>query len=155
MLVIGLIASIIGIAIALAIDWFPPLASKQAKQVSDLFDVLLVASIPVFVLVKFRQRPGQELMDGHPIHGNTGLEVVWTAVPALLLVGLCTYTYFVLRSIEKPQPNTMIVNVTGQQFTWHFEYPQLARGKKFNAVQLYLPKDRPVQFKVRTTDVIH
>jgi cytochrome c oxidase subunit 2 len=49
----------------------------------------------------------------------------------------------------------MIVNVTGQQFTWHFEYPQLARGKKFNAVQLYLPKDRPVQFKVRTTDVIH
>jgi len=164
MLVIGLIASIIGIAIALAIDWFPPLASKQAKQVSDLFDVLLVASIPVFVLVevvvlfcvvKFRQRPGQELMDGPPIHGNTGLEVVWTAVPALLLVGLCTYTYFVLRSIEKPQPNTMIVNVTGQQFTWHFEYPQLARGKKFNAVQLYLPKDRPVQFKVRTTDVIH
>ena len=164
MLVIGLIASIIGIAIALAIDWFPPLASKQAKQVSDLFDVLLVASIPVFVLVevvvlfcvvKFRQRPGQELMDGPPIHGNTGLEVVWTAFPALLLVGLCTYTYFVLRSIEKPQPNTMIVNVTGQQFTWHFEYPQMAKGKKFNAVQLYLPKDRPVQFKVRTTDVIH
>ena len=164
MLTIGVIASVIGIAIGLVIDWFPPLASKQAKQVSDLFDVLLVASIPIFVLVevvvlfcvvKFRQRPGQEMMDGPPIHGNTGLEVVWTAFPALLLVGLCTYTYFVLRSIEKPQKNTMIVNVTGQQFTWTFEYPQLAKGKKFDAVQLYLPKDRPVQFKVRSKDVIH
>jgi cytochrome c oxidase subunit 2 len=164
LLVIGLIASIIGIAVALAIDWFPPLASKQAKQVSDLFDVLLVASVPIFVLVevvvifsviKFRQRPGQELMDGPPIHGDTRLEVVWTAFPALLLVGLCTYTYFVLRSIEKPKPNTMIVNVTGQQFTWTFDYPQLAKGKTFNAVQLYLPKGRPVQFKVHTKDVIH
>jgi cytochrome c oxidase subunit II len=164
MLMIGVIASIIGIAIALAIDWFPPLASKQAKQVSDLFDVLLVASVPIFVLVevvvlfsviRFRQRPGQELEDGPPIHGDTRLEVVWTAFPALLLVGLCTYTYFVLRSIEKPKPNTMIVNVTGQQFTWTFEYPQLAKGKQFNAVQLYLPKDRPVQFKVHTKDVIH
>jgi cytochrome c oxidase subunit 2 len=164
MLLIGVVASIIGIAIALAIDWFPPLASKQAKEVSDLFDVLLVASVPVFVLVevvvlfsviRFRQRPGQELEDGPPIHGDTRLEVVWTAFPALLLVGLCTYTYFVLRSIEKPQPNTMIVNVTGQQFTWSFEYPQLAKGKQFNAIQLYLPKDRPVQFKVHTKDVIH
>jgi cytochrome c oxidase subunit 2 len=164
MLLIGLIASIIGIAIALAIDWFPPLASKQAKQVSDLFDVLLVASVPIFVLVeivvlfcvfRFRQRPGQELMDGPPIHGDTRLEVVWTAFPAIILVGLCTYTYFVLRSIEKPKPNTMIVNVKGQQFTWTFEYPQLAKGKKFNAIQLYLPKGRPVQFKVRTDDVIH
>src|SRR3954452_7275306 len=80
MLAIGVIASIIGIAIALTIDWFPPLASKQAKQVSDLFDVLLVASVPIFVLVevavlycviKSRQRPGQELMDGPPIHGDT------------------------------------------------------------------------------------
>jgi cytochrome c oxidase subunit II len=164
MLAIGVVASIIGIAIALIVDWFPPLASKQAKEVSNLFDVLLVVSIPVFVLVevvvlfcvvRFRQRPGQELMDGPPIHGDTRLEVVWTAVPALLLVGLCTYTFFVLRSIEKAQPNTMVVNVQGKQFTWEFEYPQLAKGKRFNAVQLYLPVNRPVQFKVRTDDVIH
>jgi cytochrome c oxidase subunit II len=164
MLVIGVIASLIGIAIALAVDWFPPLASKQAKQVSDLFDVLLVVSVPVFVLVevvvlfcviRFRQRPGQELMDGPPIHGDTRLEVVWTAIPAMLLIGLCTYTYFVLRSIEKAKPDTMIVNVQGQQFTWSFQYPQLAPRKKFNAVQLYLPRGRPVLFKVRTDDVIH
>jgi cytochrome c oxidase subunit II len=163
MLIIGVIASIIGIAIALVIDWFPPLASKQAKEISDLFDVLLVVSVPVFVLVevvvvfcviRFRQRPGQENMDGPPIHGDTRLEVIWTAIPALLLIGLCTYTYFVLRSIEKPKPNTMVVNVKGEQFTWTFRYPGI-KGKTFDAVNLYLPKDRPVQFKVRTSDVIH
>jgi cytochrome c oxidase subunit 2 len=157
------VASIIGIAIALVVDWFPPLASKQAKEVSSLFDVMLVVSVPVFVLVevvvvfsviKFRQRPGQELEDGPPIHGDTRLEVIWTSIPALLLIGLCTYTYFVLRSIEKPKPNTMVVNVRGEQFTWTFRYPEI-KGKQFNAVELYLPKGRPVQFKVRTNDVIH
>jgi cytochrome c oxidase subunit II len=163
MLIIGVIASIIGIAIALVIDWFPPLASKQAKEISDLFDVLLVVSVPVFVLVevvvvfcviRFRQRPGQENLDGPPIHGDTRLEVIWTAIPALLLIGLCTYTYFVLRSIEKAKPDTMVVNVKGEQFTWTFRYPGI-KGKVFNATELYLAKDRPVQFKVRTDDVIH
>ena len=65
--------------------------------------------MPVFVLVetvvlysswKFRMRPGEELMDGPPIHGNTRLEVIWTAIPAILLVALCSYAYVVLHDIE-------------------------------------------------------
>src|SRR5918996_5108450 len=73
MLVIGAIASIIGIALALWIDWFPVQASGQAKPIDTLWDVLLIASVPVFVLVetivlycvwKFRMKPGEELMDG-------------------------------------------------------------------------------------------
>ena len=95
MVVIGVIATAIGIPIALIIPWFPTEASNQAGNVQTLYDVLLIATVPIFVLVetvvlfsvwKFRMRPGQEEMDGPPIHGNTRLEVVWTAVPALLIV---------------------------------------------------------------------
>ena len=163
MLLIGAVASAIGIALALAIDWFPTQASTQAKKIDDLFDVLLIASVPIFVLVevvvlfsvwKFRMRPGQELEDGAPIHGNTTLEVVWTAIPAILMVGLSVYAYVVLRDIEKKPKNEMIVNVHAQQFAWSFEYPQ-AGGKPIRSDQLYLEKDRPVEFHVRSDDVIH
>ena len=164
MLVIGGIASALGIAVALAIDWFPKVGSTQADDIDTLFDVLLIVSVPVFVLVqsivlfsiwKFRMRPGQELEDGPPIHGNTMLEVVWTSIPALLLVGLCAYAYVVLGDIEESKPNTMVVDVTGEQFAWHFSYPAGQGGKPVTSDQLYLPAGRPVKFNVRSKDVIH
>jgi cytochrome c oxidase subunit 2 len=163
MLIIGAIASAIGIAVALAIDWMPLRGSEQAKDVDTLFDVLLIASVPIFVLVevvvlfsvwKFRMRPGEELKDGPPIHGNTGLEVIWTTIPALLLLGLCTYAYVVLRDIEDKPREQMVVNVTGEQFTWTFEYPGDG-GKRVRSNQLFLPEGRAVEFHVRSKDVIH
>src|SRR4051794_38872639 len=105
MVAIGVVASILGIAAGILIDWFPLQASEQAPEIDTLWDVLLIPSIPVFggVMVvvlfwvgKFRRRPGEEELDGPPIHGNTRLEVVWTAIPAILLVALCTYAFVVL-----------------------------------------------------------
>jgi cytochrome c oxidase subunit II len=163
MLLIGAIASILGIALALWIDWFPVPASEQAGPIDTLWDVLLIASVPVFVLVetivlycaiKFRMKPGEELKDGPPIHGNTRLEIIWTAIPAILLVGLCTYAYVVLTDIEKAQANTMEVRVVGEQFTWTFYYP--GEGDELIASpQLWLPENTPVNFTVQSKDVIH
>jgi cytochrome c oxidase subunit 2 len=162
MLAIGGIASALGIALALLIDWFPVPASTQAGPIDTLWDVLLIASVPIFVLMqtivlysawKFRMRPGEELKDGPPIHGHTKLEVVWTAIPAILLVGLCTYAYVVLTDIEKAEANTMQVRVVGEQFTWNFFYEQ--GGREVSSPQLYLPVNRPVEFTVQSKDVIH
>jgi len=164
-----LVASAIGIAAGLAIDWFPPAASTQAKKVDTLYDVLIIASVPVFVLVAamivfsvifFRMRPGQELQDGPPIHGNTRLEVVWTAIPALLIAGLCTYAYVVLREIEKRPAQAatreLRIRVTGQQFAWTFSYPKnVTGGKTLITTQLVLPSGRPVDFRIHALDVIH
>jgi cytochrome c oxidase subunit 2 len=163
MIVIGVIASAIGIAIALIIPWFPANGAKQAGNVRTLYDVLLIVSIPIAVLVltvvlysvwKFRMRPGQELEDGPPIHGNTRLEIVWTAVPAILIVSLCTYAYTVLRSNENAKKNEITVNVTERQFAFQFSYPQPG-GKAVISSQLYLAKDQPYVFKLRSYDVIH
>jgi cytochrome c oxidase subunit II len=164
MLIIGVVASAIGIAVALSIDWFPKVASTQAEDIDTLFDVLLIASVPVFVLVevvvlfsvwKFRMRPGEELKDGPPIHGNTLLEVIWTAIPALTLVGLCAYAYIVLQDIEESSRGELVVNVTGEQFAWTFEYPGRDGGPKVRSDQLYLPEGEKVKFNVRSKDVIH
>ncbi len=163
MVVIGVIATAIGIPLALIIPWFPAKGSIQAGNVRTLYDVLLIATVPIFVLVetvvlfsvwKFRMRPGQEEMDGPPIHGNTRLEVVWTAVPAILIIGLCTYAYTVLRSNEDSKKGEMTVNVTTRQFAFEFSYP-VSPGKQVVSPVLYLPNNRPVVFRLRSLDVIH
>ena len=163
MLLIGAVASVVGIAVALLIDWFPVPASEQAGPIDTLWDVLLIASVPVFVLVetivlycaiKFRMRPGEELKDGPPIHGNTKLEIIWTAIPAILLVGLCTYAYVVLTDIEKAEANSMQVRVVGEQFTWTFHYPGDG-DQEIASNQLWLPANTPVNFTVQSKDVIH
>src|SRR3954463_1043174 len=132
MLGIGLIASVIGVAIALAIDWFPTGATSKAHEIDTLYDVLLIVSVPVFVLVmtvaiysvlKFRARPG-DMGDGAPIHGNTRLEVIWVAVPTVIVSILAAYAWIVLNNVEAKQKDELKVQVVGQQFAWHFQYPQ-------------------------------
>src|SRR4051794_24007233 len=164
MLAIGVVASILGIALGILIDWFPLQASQQAPKIDTLWDVLIIASVPVFVGVtvvvlfsvwKFRMRPGEELLDGPPIHGNTRLEVIWTAIPAILLVGLCTYAFIVLENVEKdPGGNVLNVRVVGEQFAWTFYYPG-AGGKEVASHDLHLPVNRPVKFTVQSKDVLH
>src|ERR671910_783429 len=149
LIVIGLIASALGVALGLIIDWFPVAASGEAKEIDTLWDVLLIASVPVFVLVqtvvlycvwRSRMRPGEELLDGPPIHGNTRLEIWWTAIPAILLVGLCSYAYVVLHDIENAAADaTMNVRVVGEQFTWTFHYPGASGGEELMTNELYLP----------------
>jgi cytochrome c oxidase subunit 2 len=163
MVAIGAIASAIGIVLALWINWFPADAAKQDKPIDTLYDVLMIVSIPIFVLVMtvilysawaFRMRPGQENEDGPPIHGNTRLEVFWTAIPAIILVSLCSYAYAVLHDIEKTHENELIVKVHAIQFAWSFEYPQ-ADGRPIVSNQLFLPKDKPVRFDIESEDVLH
>ena len=163
--VVGVIVAACGIALGLIIDWFPVQASGEAKKIDTLWDVLLIASVPVFVLVqtivlysvwKFHMRPGEEDLDGPPIHGNTRLEIVWTAIPAVLLVGLCTYAYITLHDIEKAAgASAMPVRVVGEQFTWTFYYPGQAGAKEVSSHELYLPVDTDVKFTVQSKDVIH
>jgi cytochrome c oxidase subunit II len=163
MVVIAVIASAIGIPIALIIPWFPTKGSIQAGNIKTLYDVLLIASVPIFVLVmtvilysvwKFHMRPGEELKDGPPIHGNTRLEVVWTTLPAVLIISLCTYAYIVLRSNEKSKKGEMTINITARQFAFEFSYPE-ANGKTVVSPELYLANNQPVVFKLRSLDVIH
>src|ERR1039458_5429142 len=102
--VAAVIAIAIGIVLSYAIHWFPVQASTQARNTDRLYHVLVIASIPIFVIVvavvlysvwQFRMRPGEELKDGPPIHGNARLEVFWTAVPAILLLAMVGYSFVI------------------------------------------------------------
>ena len=163
--VAALIAVALGVALSFLIHWFPPAASTQAIETDRLYHVMVIASIPIFVLVvtvvlysvwRFRMRPGQELMDGPPIHGNTRLEVFWTAIPTALMLGLVGYSFVVLHENEKRPARQIEVGVTGQQFVWTYQYPRsVTGGAPINSYELYVPVNESVYFNIHSKDVIH
>lgn len=165
-IVAGVVATAIGIVLSFVIHWFPVAASAQAKNTDRLYHVLVIASIPIFVLVvsvilysvwQFRMRSGEELKDGPPIHGNTRLEVLWTAVPSVLVIALVSYSFVVLHENERrPGGKEIEVGVTGQQFFWDYKYPaSVTGGTPLRSYDLYLPKGESVEFSMHSKDVIH
>jgi cytochrome c oxidase subunit 2 len=163
MFVAGAIATAVLIPIGFAIPWFPTDASQQLARTETLYYVLMVICIGIgagvttvilYSVWKFHMRPGEELKDGPPIHGHTTLEVVWTAVPAALILSLCIYSYIVLRKNEEASPNARNVNVTARQFAFEFSYPMRGGGQVVSPI-LYLPNNTPVVFHIRSLDVIH
>jgi cytochrome c oxidase subunit II len=159
MIAIGVIAALIGIGITLLIDWFPEDGDTAASKIDTVYDVLLICSVPIFVLVmtvaiysviRFRAKPG-DMGDGPPIHGNTRLEIIWVTIPFILVTGLAIYGWIVLDDIEASQQDEMVVRVTGAQFAWSFEYPE----ERVSSTELVLPVDQPINFRIRTEDVVH
>jgi cytochrome c oxidase subunit 2 len=161
----AVIAVGIGIVLSYVIHWFPVEASTQAKRTDELYHVLVIASIPIFVIVvtvilysvwQFRMKPGEELKDGPPIHGNTRLEVFWTALPTVLLLGMVGYSFVVLHENEKKPAREIQIGVTGQQFLWSYKYPSsITGGAPLESDQLYVPDNESVEFNMRSKDVIH
>ncbi len=161
----AVLAVAIGIWLSYVIHWFPVAAATQAHNTDRFYHVLVIASIPIFVVVvavilysvwQFRMRPGEELKDGPPIHGNTRLEVFWTAIPTVLMLGLVGWSFVVLHENEKKPAHEITIGVTGQQFVWTYQYPpSLTGGAAINSYQLYVPEGESVDFKLHSKDVIH
>jgi cytochrome c oxidase subunit 2 len=145
--------------VAVLIPWLPPADSTQAHKVDDVYWFVTIICMAIFALVagvsvysvwKFRAGP-EDMDDGSPIHGHTGLEVVWTAVPAALVTAISIYSGVILTQMEEIPKDHRVVQVSGQQFTWSFQYPEA----KVTSGQLTLPVNQPVELKLNARDVIH
>jgi cytochrome c oxidase subunit 2 len=146
--------------VALLIPWLPPAASKERDRIDFVFwfttaicigIFALVAAIIIYSLVKFRARPDDD-SDGPPVHGHTGLEIVWTAVPAMLVTAISIVSGVVLTQNDRLPKDRLVVDVSGQQFVWSFKYPgygDLTTGT------LRLPLGKAVQLRIGAVDVIH
>lgn len=156
-LVLGAIQSVV----LLQVNWFGEAASTATGPIDTLMDVTIVVSCFIFALVcvflgyavfKWRVKPGDE-GDGLPVHGNTRLEVWWTLIPILIVVGLAGYSWAVLVDIEKKDADRINVDVYSQQFAWSFAYPD--SGGKFSEGELHVPVNRQLDLKFHAQDVIH
>jgi len=187
LVVLGVLFGAGAAAVALLIPWLPDPASEQADRIDFVFWFVtaiciaifaLVAAVIVYAVFNFRARPDDD-EDGPPVHGNTGLEIVWTAVPAALVTAIAIVSAVVLakneqlpsapsasaaRSAQKSTVNglckskgndplkPLVVCVTAQQFAWLFKYPDYGNA---TSSTLRLPIHTTVQLQLQALDVIH
>jgi cytochrome c oxidase subunit 2 len=160
LIAIGVLIGGAASAVALLIPWLPPSASKEGDRIDFVFWFTIgiciaifavVAAVCVYSFLKFRARPDDD-SDGPPIHGHTGLEIVWTAVPTALVIAIGIVSAVVLSRNDSIPKDHLTVEVTAQQFAWSFRYP--GQGDVTSTV-LRLPLHKPVELKLHALDVIH
>jgi cytochrome c oxidase subunit II len=128
-----------------------------ARKEDHLFVAVFVVAALVFFLVigllfatviKHRHRPGRP--EPIQVHGNTKLEIGWTLLPALLLVGVAFPTIFTVFDIAKePTKNVLPVDVYGHMWWWEYRYPTLGIS---TANELHIPTKTPVRLSLRTIE---
>jgi cytochrome c oxidase subunit 2 len=157
---IGLVAAGAGVVLAVLPNWLPDAASREAGRIHFVFWFVtgicififaIVAAVLVYSVLRFRRLPDDDT-DGPPIHGHTGLEIAWTAIPFLLVTAIAVVSAIVLAKDDATGADPLKVNVTAQQFFWSYSYP--GYGNKKSSV-LRLPVNRSVLLRMTSKDVIH
>lgn len=138
----------------------PVEASTQATTVDWLFQAHLVLIAALFALVVvfmvyaiivFRRRKGDD-GDGEHFEGNTPLEIAWTVLPLLLVLIFGYIGIVTLNEVTAEQPNELVVEVQGSQWTWRFTYPETG---VITDQELVLPVNQPAVMNLTSADVIH
>ena len=151
--------------VAVFIPWLPDSASKQAGIIDSVYWVVTIICVVIFALVagvtsyavyKFRGAPG-DTDDGSPIHGHTGLEIVWTLIPTILVTFIAIYSGVALAQSEDLPSDHRVVEVTAEQFAWTFTYPdiEVEGGRPLTTGELVVPVDQAIEFMITSKDVIH
>jgi cytochrome c oxidase subunit 2 len=157
---IGIVLGVIVTLVAVLFQWLPTSASEEFDRIQGIYWFATVMSIVIFSLVgavvvysvwKWRV-PLDDDADGPPIHGHTGLEIAWTAVPAVLVIALGVVSAVVLSVNGQSGDRPLQVKAIGQQFTWKFQYGDYG---DFTTGELVLPVDREAKFTMTAVDVIH
>jgi len=147
--------------------WLPENVSTYGQEIDWLFHLIYYITGVTFVLVFvtmlafiviYRDRPGRR---ARYTHGNTTLEIVWTVVPALILVVLTILSVPAWSRIKMNIPPTdFVVQVTGKQFNWQVTYP--GPDGKFGTAddktlvdEMHVPVNKVVRVNLRSQDVIH
>jgi cytochrome c oxidase subunit 2 len=157
------IGVVIGVALTLTavlLKWLPTSASEEFDRIQAIYWFVTAISIAIFSLVtavvvfsvwKWRV-PLDDDADGPPIHGHTGLEIWWTAVPAVLVTAIGIFSAIVLARNGDAGTRPLEVQAIGQQFAWKFvysDYGDLTTG------ELVLPVGQETRFTMTAVDVIH
>jgi cytochrome c oxidase subunit 2 len=167
--------------------WAPEAATVGAKKVDTLLNFIFYLTATVFVLtqtvyiyylVKYRKRPGSK---AYYSHGNNKLELIWTAIPTAIFLGLVIYSNRLWAELHSPPPDGAVkVDVVSYQFGWDMRYAgadgQLGKvdvhsysvdnkfglvpddpagDDDFSSTELVIPVNKPVHIYLHSRDVIH
>ncbi|NJK36953.1 MAG: cytochrome c oxidase subunit II [Oscillatoriales cyanobacterium RM2_1_1] len=171
--------------------WLPPQASAESKLIDTLFSVLTGIATFIFLGVAgtvgysilFHRAGKYDYSDGPPIEGNLTLEIVWTTIPILLVLGLATYSYQIYTQIEirGPMDHNHSMMAMAEAAPMASSDPETAAretaeddqseeiqvlsrqwvwefrypGHNVTSTELHLPQNRRIKLTMTSDDVIH
>jgi cytochrome c oxidase subunit 2 len=171
-----------------AYSWLPPQAAAESLLIDDLISFLVTLGSFIFLGVTstlmysviFHRAIKDDFTDGPPIEGNITLEVVWTAIPILLVLWIAGYSYQVYEQMGIQGPSEIVhlhnplgmesayaepkdapanalaepvekIDVLAKQWAWVFHYPE----RDITSTELHLPSDRRIRLALKSQDVLH
>jgi cytochrome c oxidase subunit 2 len=160
-------------------SWFPPQASAESLLIDKLFAFLVTLGTFIFLgitgvmiySVVFQRAAKYDFSDGPHIEGNVTLEVVWTAIPILLVFWLAGYSYQIYDQMAIRGPSEVMhlsmghgdtpavideqpieeIEVISKQWAWVFRYP----GSNVTSTELHLPANYRIKLALTSEDVLH
>jgi cytochrome c oxidase subunit 2 len=173
---IGLLILVVLNGAAVWNSFFPPEAkSVQGKAIRDLYDIIFVIAVAIFVVVegliiwsviRYRRKPGDDELPPQT-HGNNLAEITWTLVPTIIVIFMFVISWQTLNSVDAnaAQPDLKVRAVAGQ-FQWTFEY--LPADAKFDTPAVFtvtapaapdgglvIPAGGTTHLFLKSPDVIH
>ncbi|MBH8576561.1 cytochrome c oxidase subunit II [Nostocaceae cyanobacterium CENA369] len=170
-------------------SWMPPQAAAESHLVDRLFSFLITLGAFIFLGVTgtliysaiFHRAEKFDTSDGPPIEGNITLEIVWTAIPVLLVFWIAGYSYQIYEQMGIQGPMEAMhlhiptltksasaapvkedkgnveglpvedIEVDAKQWAWVFRYPRT----DITSTELHLPINHRIRLALHSEDVIH
>ena len=145
----------------------PAPATQQARAVTDLWTVFIVAAAGVgalvwglitFDILRYRRRAADATKIPPQIHDAPRLEIAWTAGPIVLVLVLFWLTLGALDRIDARDPGKVTVDVTAFRWQWRFDYPGTdvsVTGGPDTPAEMVVPAGEPIHIVLTATDVAH
>jgi len=156
--VVIILTVLVGLGLSNA-GFMPDVASLQGRFIDQLFQFhfwviaflfALIVGFMLYSIVFFRRKDGDE-SDADHIEGNNALEVTWTIVPLITVLGVAVLGANTLAKVTAINPQALEIKVIGQQWSWRFEYPDSGVVSDV----LVLPQGQQALLQMESLDVLH
>lgn len=146
--------------------------TEQGEKIYTLYNIVLGIALVIGVgvvgmillsAVRYRKRPGDDTLPPQT-HGNTTFEIIWTAVPTVIVLALFAMSFVTIRAIDTPKDSyAAVVEVKGYQWSWTFDYGTNKNGTKVlvktqnnrTPPEMVVPVGETVHVELRSDNVIH
>jgi cytochrome c oxidase subunit II len=149
----------------------PEPETKEAQDVFTLYNVIFGMGVVVFVAVQgmiiysvIRYRRRDDRLPKQ-LHGNNLVEIIWTAIPTVIVLALFVVGLVALQTVEARVPNPRtVIEVDGFQWQWAFRYgtndsdpsnDYTVTGTPAQPAVMVVPVGEPVHLILKSSDVIH
>ena len=140
-------------------------SSPNAEGINDVYKWISIFAAAIFVVVegsllwfvfRYRRRGRPRTAEGPQIHGATRLELIWTAVPVLILFAILAFIFYKLPGIKnvpsaRAEGGPLVIRIDAHQFYWQFTYP----NGTVSIDELHAPVNRIVRVNIHSRDVDH